>query len=152
MLYNIQGRGIAKKHNVTVCANPGATTRNILDHFQPTLWKKPDVVIVQCGTNYLTSQEETIENLQELVRMAKAESPDTELVLSSTITRRDKAGLQQKFNELKAEVKYFYHNSQMKLIDNSYLEVKCLGRQKLHLSKRRSRLFAYNPLNFINNH
>ena len=127
MLYNIQGRGITKKHNVTVCANPGATTRDILDHFKPILRKKPDVIIVQCGTNDLTSQEKTVENLQELVRMAKAESPDTELVLSSSITRRDKAGLQQKFNELKADVKCFSHNSKMKLIDNSNLEVQSLA-------------------------
>ena len=71
MSNNIQGRGLAKKHNVTVCANPAATTRDILDHVKPTLQKIPDVVIVHCGTNDLTSQEKTIENLQELIRMAK---------------------------------------------------------------------------------
>ena len=42
MLNNIEGRGLAKKHNVTVRANPGATTRDILDHIKPALRKKPD--------------------------------------------------------------------------------------------------------------
>ena len=94
MLKIIQGRGLSKKHNITVCANPGATTRDILNHIKPTLRKKPDVVIVHCGTNDLTSQEKTIANMQELFRMSKAESPDIELVMSSIITRRDKPGLQ----------------------------------------------------------
>ena len=72
---------------MTFTANPGATTRDILEHIKPTLRKKPDVVIVHCGTNDLTSQEKTIENLQELIRMAKAESPDKELVMSSIIKK-----------------------------------------------------------------
>ena len=98
MLNNIHGRRFARKDNET---NPGATTYcgpclfcgDILDDAKPTLRKKPDVVIVHCGTNDLTSQEKTIENLQELIRLAKTESQHTELVMSRIITRRDKPGL-----------------------------------------------------------
>ena len=137
---------------MTVRANPGATTRDILDHIKPALRKKPDVVIIHCGTNDLTSQEKTIENMRELVSLAKAESPDTELVISSIITRRDKPGLQQKVNELNTEIKDFCRNHQLQIIDNSNLDVQCLGMKKLHLSKRGDGLFACNLLNFINNH
>ena len=152
MLNNIQGRGLSKKHNVTVCANPGAMTRDILDHIKPTLRKKPDVVIVHCGTNDLTSEAKTIENMQELIRMAKAESPNTELVMSSIITRKDKPGLQQKVNALNTEENIFSRNNQIKMLDNSNLDVQCIGRRQLHLSKRGNGLFARNLLNFINNH
>ena len=152
MINNIQGRGLSKKYNVVVCTNPGATIRDFLDHIKPTLRKKPDVVIVHCGTNDLTSQEKTIANMQELIRMSKAESPDTELVMSSIITRRDKPGLQQKVNELNTEVKIFCRNNQIKIMDNSNLDVQCLGRRQLHLSKQGNGLFAHNLLNFMNNH
>ena len=152
MLNNIEGRGLAKKHNVAVRANPGATTRDILDHIKPALRKKPDVIIIHCETNDLTSQVKTIENMHELVSLAKAESPDTELVISSIITRRDKPGLQQKVNALNSEIKDFCRNNQIEIIDNSNLDVQCLGRRQLHLSKRGDGLLARNLLNFINNH
>ena len=147
---------------VTVHANPGCdgprkswrNNADILDHIKPALRKKPDIIIIYCGSNDLTSQEKTIENMHELVGLAKAESPDTELVISSIITRRDKPGLQQKVNAhaLNYEIKDFCRNNQIEIIDNSNLDVKCLGRRQLYLSKRGDGLFARNLLNFINNH
>jgi len=56
-----------------------------------------------------------IDNLQELVRMANAESSGTDLVFSSIITWRDKQGLQQKVNKLNAKVQSFCHNYQILL-------------------------------------
>ena len=108
MLNDIQGRGLAKNHNVTARANPGATTRDILDHIKPALRKKPNVIMIHCWSNNLTSQEKTIENMHELVSLAKAESPDTEHVISSIIARKDKPGLQQKVNALNSEIKDFF--------------------------------------------
>ena len=133
-------------------ANPGATTRDILDHINPTLRKNPGFVIVHCGTNDLPSQEKTIAHMQELIRMSKAEAPDTELVMSSIITRRDKPGLQQIVNELNTDIKISCLNNQIKIMDNSNLNVQCLGRRQLHLSKRGNGLFVRNLLNSINNH
>ena len=68
--------------------------------------------------------------------MSKAESPDSELGMSSISTRRVKPELLQKVNKLNTEVKIFCRNNQSTILDDSNLDVKCHAGDNCTLSNK----------------
>ena len=148
MLNGIFDEGMQKHHNITIKRHPGATTRDIVDYVKPVIRKKPDCLIIHAGTNDLTNKEgvNTIENLRMIIKQTKQDSPDTTVVLSSVVIRRDKkvsvANLNKEIKQLAKELKIV-------LIDNANLDVSCLSRKKLHLNEKGNSYLASNFLNFI---
>ena len=47
--------------------HPGATTIDICDYIKPELRQKPDVVIVDCGTNDIPNNINTFKKIKKLV-------------------------------------------------------------------------------------
>eukprot|EP00112_Aurelia_sp_Birch-Aquarium-sp1_P016513 Seg3755.1 transcript_id=Seg3755.1/GoldUCD/mRNA.D3Y31 product="hypothetical protein" protein_id=Seg3755.1/GoldUCD/D3Y31 len=148
----IKDRGLSKKHNAKVRAQPGATTQDMEDHIKPLLRKKPDMVILHCGTNDLTNDVDTIRHLDAIVKYTEKESPSTEIVVSNIVTRRDKDGIHQEVTDLKSGVKDFCRNNQLKVIDNSRLDITCLSQKKLHINRKGTGYLAQNLLSFISEH
>ena len=148
----IKDRGLSKQHNVKVRAQPGATTQDMEDHIKPLLRKEPDMVILHCGTNDLTNEVDTISHLDAMVKYTRKESPSTEIVVSNIVTRRDKDGIHQKVTDLNSRVKDFCRNNQLKVIDNSNLDITCLSQKKLHLNRKGTGYLAHNLLSFISEH
>ena len=72
-----------RHHNVQVRAHSGANTNDIKDHIKPMLRRTPDCIIIHAGTNDLTRETDTINNLKSIVRDAKETAPTTEIVISS---------------------------------------------------------------------
>ena len=64
LLNGIDNRGLCKHHNVKVRPHPGVTTRDIADHVKPVARRKPDMVIIHCGTNDLTNDIDTTKHLK----------------------------------------------------------------------------------------
>ena len=93
-LNNIQGRGLAKKHNLTVRANPGATPRDILDHIKPALRKKPDVIIIHCGSNDITSQEKLLKTCTSFSAWQKQNHQTLSLLFPASL----RGGISHVFN------------------------------------------------------
>ena len=60
MVKHINGPGISKNDQVQLKTHPGATTDDIIDYIKPTIRQKPDIVIVQSGTNDLTKDANTM--------------------------------------------------------------------------------------------
>ena len=106
LLKGIHERGLTKKHNVKVKANGGATTRDIID-----------TIILHCGTNELTSSVSTIEQMEEILKIAKQESSTTKIVLSSVVTRADDAGIKKKVIQLNNKLRTFCSENGITLID-----------------------------------
>ncbi len=52
----LNGLSGLKRHNVKIRAHSGATSLDIKDHIRPILRRKPDCVLVHCGTNDLTKK------------------------------------------------------------------------------------------------
>ena len=98
MLNGILDEGLQKDHNVQVKRHPGATTRDIMDYVRPDIRKKPDCIVIHAGTNDHTSQEkpEAINNFREIIEETKRESPDTSIVLSTAVMRKDKQAIDEK--------------------------------------------------------
>ena len=61
----------AKTHNVKVRADPGATSRDLIDHIKPVARRKPSLIVVNVGTNDITNNVDTEEMLQTLVNDVK---------------------------------------------------------------------------------
>ena len=153
MLNGILYEGLQKDHNVQVKRHPGATTRDIVDYVRPVIRKKPDCIIIHAGTNDLTSQEkpDTISNFRKIIEEAKLESPDTSIVLSTAVMRKDKQAIDKKVSvpALNREIREFANAMKISVVDNSNLDVSCLSRKKLHLNEKGNAYLARNFLNFI---
>ena len=117
LLKGIHERGLTKKHNVKVEANGGATTRDIIDHIKPVLRRAPDTIILHRGTIDLTSSVSTIEQMEEILKIAKQESSTTKIVLSSVVTRADHAGIKKKVIKLNSKLRTFCNENGITLID-----------------------------------
>ena len=100
LLNGTHERGLTKKHNVKVKAHGGATTRDMVDHVKPVLRRAPDTIILHCGTNDLTSNVSTIEQMEEIMKIVKQELSSTKIALSSVVMKTDQAGIKKKVVKL----------------------------------------------------
>ena len=106
ILNGLSEQGLRKRHIVRIRAHSGATSLDIKDHIRPIMRRKPDCVLVHCGTNDLSNKDgiDTIETIKEIISEAKDEYPHTTIVLSSLTMRRDHEGMSNKVNESKTDL------------------------------------------------
>ena len=69
MLKNITGSGISRDHSVKMWPHPGATTVDMIDYIKPELRHKPDIIILHCGTNYITNDVNTVKKMIVMLLM-----------------------------------------------------------------------------------
>ena len=138
ILNGLSEQGLRKQHNVRIRAHSGATSLDIKDHIRPIMRRKPDCVLVHCGTNDLTNKDgiDTIETIKEIISEAKDESPHTTIVLSSLTMRRDHEGMSNKVNELSRSLKKLAKEQGIPIIDNNNIDIFCLSARKLHLNRK----------------
>ena len=89
MLNNINARGLSNKGNVKVFNHPSATCEDLKDHINPSIKRKPNILICHIGTNYLSKNVATITELQTIINRVKRKSPHSKLALSSCLVRKD---------------------------------------------------------------
>eukprot|EP00794_Sanderia_malayensis_P000649 gene646-1317_t len=142
ILKGIYEEGMQKVHNVKIKPHSGATTTDIVDYIKPVVRRKPDCIILHAGTNDLTSNEDTLGNLTEIIDNIKSNAPETVIVLSNVVIREDKQAKDKKVSvpELNIKLKEFAKEKHIQLIDNSNLDRSCLSRKKLHLNEKDRRL------------
>ena len=51
MIKYVNGREISPNNSMKVTSHPGPTTNDFFDYVQPTVRKKPNLVIIHIGTN-----------------------------------------------------------------------------------------------------
>ena len=102
----------------------------MVDFIKPYLRKKPDAIILHCGTNDLTKGVNTVESLEEIIQITKTQSEGPELVMSGLVTRRDKPDMIKKAAALNSCIKDFCRNQQIKFIENRNLDAACLASKK----------------------
>lgn len=151
LLNGINENGMKKlNHNVKVRNHPGATTEDIIDHIKPILRKKPDLLIVHSGTNDLTNEKvNTTECLENINRYIKKTSPNTTLVVSKLIKRKDKPGIEKNLNDLNESIERSCKLMNVEMIGNDNIMEGNLSTKKLHLNKSGNSKFAQNLIKFI---
>ena len=145
----INPKGLSNKNNVVVRNHPGSTTEDIKSHIIPSLKKNRDLIIIHTGTNDITNKVETILNLQSIVNTIKKKSANTKICISSLFVRKDKKGIEIKVSELNRQLKTFCEENLIHFLSNENIDESCLGRGKLLLNRKGSKLFALNLISFM---
>ena len=107
------------------------------------LESKLDMLIVHAGTNNLFSK------LRKIDRKCLEVSPETKFVFSNIIIRKQKTNLDKHRKDVNAQMKKFYKQKDIGLIDNCNLEEHHLGTKKLHLNNEGDSVFAKNILHSL---
>ena len=153
MVNNIQENGLNKQHHVQIKRHGGATTLIVKDFIKHIVRRKPDLIIIHAGTNDLTDDNvNTAETLTEIFESASDVSPETEIVMSSVITRQDKPGMPKKVKRLNKVIDEVCEKFNIKVMSNSNVGGECLSTKKLHLNQKGNSVFARNFLKFIGNY
>ena len=149
MLNGVNEKGLSKSHNVKVKNYPGATSEDILDKIDDLLKVKPDCLLVHVGTNDLTNNVNLLNSVKKMVNKVKNSSPNTKLVFSSVILRKDKKDISKKVGETNQRLKNYCKQKNIDFVDNSNIIEEHLGSKKLHLNKRGNSILAKNILKFL---
>ena len=81
-----------KNNDVKVDAHPGSTAVDKLDYIKPIVRRKPDVLVIQTGTDYLRNGVNTMKEVRKLVKCVKELDKEEEMKIgfSSVINRPDR--------------------------------------------------------------
>ena len=139
-----------KEYFSVVKSFPGATTQDMKDYIKPTISKKPDVVILHTGTNYLKSNQNPSDIANEIVNLAKnIKNSGTEVSISSLIPRGDR--LSEKGKKVNKELQEKCTAENFAFILHKNINSKLdLFPDKLHPNKKDQSILKGNFRKFIN--
>ena len=149
ILNGLKERGLSGKHHVRVRAHPGATSLDLTDHIKPIARRKPDIVIIHCGTNDLTNSVDTEEYVKKTLDTLREECPEATVAYSMPTIRKDRPGLEKKVKDLVKKMKAFCTKEGIDRIDNENIDTEGLGIGKLHLNRKGNSQLARNFINYI---
>ena len=149
LLNGISEKGF-KKSNVSVKPHPGATSNDLTHYIKPIVHKKPDTIIVHCGTNDISNNIKTIDHLKMIDDYIKSNSPDTKLVISSLIIRKDKVSYEKNVSLMNERLEKFTTKNNIDFINNHNVNESCLSRSKLHLNRKGNSVLANNFITYVN--
>ena len=134
LLNGISGKGLSRNHQVTVKNFPSRTSRKVLEEMENL--DKPDCIIIHIGTNDITNGINSLNSVKEIVKNVKKCSPNTKVVFSSMLPRKDKKEISKKVADINSNLKNYCQQKHLNFIDNSSILEKHLKNRKLHLNKR----------------
>ena len=121
-----------KNSNVKVRYLKGALVEDMFHNLVPLMRKKPSALILHVGTNNKVSDSSKVilKKINSLISDIKLNNPERKIIISQPVRRTDngKATLTlNNLNKLLAEL-------DVDKIDNSNIDVSCLGKRGLHLN------------------
>ena len=148
---NITGTGISRDHTVKIKPHPGAASINMCDYIKRELRLQPDIIILHCGTNDISSEINTLKKLKKLLK--EIEGYDThkkpQVVIYSLIKRYDR-DFNEDIKSINENIQSLCTSKGLSFIDNGNIDKSCLNRSKLHLNRRGSSFLANNFKKFVN--
>ena len=149
MINQLQENRMSKKFNVKVRANNGATIRDMNDHLNAFLRKKPSHLILHVGSNDAsnkeTSSDDIFDHLCDLKLFAEAKVPEIKVAFSCPTVRTDDALANIKLRYLRNRLK----RAGMNIISNENIHEGHLGKKGLHLSEGGVKRLAMNMIAYI---
>ena len=82
--------------NTTYNKTTGGASEKILDEMENLLADKPDYIIIHAGTNDITSGISSLNSVEKIVKNVRKSSPNTELVFSNILLRKDKKDISKR--------------------------------------------------------
>ena len=126
---------------------PGATTKCMEDYIKPSLSKRPDHIIIHCGTNDLSSNKSAESISSGIIKLATSVE-HSRVSVSALTCRRDEWA--QKANEVNRCLKEMCGDRNIGFIPNENIKTSHLNRSHLHLNKTGTKLLEKNFFQFIN--
>ena len=139
---NIHEKRVSKQHTVKVKHFPDATKETIFEKMVDLLESQPDVLILHAGTNHLPKNLNPLNNLRKVHWKCLQLSPESKLVFSNIIIRKDKPNLDKHRKGANARMKNFCNQKDIGLIDNRNLQGHHLDTKKLPLNNKGNSAFA----------
>ena len=151
MIKNITGTEISRENIVEMRPHPGATTIDICDYIKPELRRKPDVVIVHCGTNDIPNNINTVKKIKKLVKEIEENNHENipQVVISSIIKRYDQ-DYHEKIQSINDKLQRFCTSKGLSFNFNNNTDKSCLKKGKVRLNRRGSSFLANNFKKFVN--
>ncbi len=138
MMNGIESKGISSKNVKTLVRSfSGATSSDMIDFTKPFIDKKPDLLFLHYGTNDLTKGiNNTIDNFEKVINIAKQKSPSTRIILSDVCLREDKPNIEGKRIALNKKIHQLAKELNVSVLNNDNIDSSCLSRKKLHLNRK----------------
>ena len=89
-LNGICEKGLSRDHQVTVKNFPGGNSEKVLKETENLVADKPDWVIIHAGTSDISNGINSLNSVKKIVKDLKKSSPNTKVVFSSILLRKDK--------------------------------------------------------------
>ena len=112
----------------------GGLGEKIVEELDALVADKPDCLIVHAGTNDITNGINSLNCAKKIIKKVKQISPNTKVVFSGLITRKDQKDLGKKVVEVNSRLKNFCAQKNIDFIDNTNIKEEHLGNKKLHLN------------------
>ena len=138
-------RGLVKNNfNVKVRRFRGSSIKDMYDYLAPLLQKKPEYVVLHVSTN--ESSDNVLNELIQLQHYVESSVPGITVIISEPITRYDDNALAcLRVRHLKGNIRKL----NIKLIDNSNIVRKHVGKGGLHMNNYDAVSYAVNIISLI---
>ena len=147
MLNQLDEKLLSKKYDVKVKSHGGCTIAGMYRHVPKIIALKPAYILLHVATNDCTNKTscEVLKELRDLVDHIQDLLPDSEIIISLPIVRRDNVVANQIIKNLCLKIKKLDY----KFLDNSNLNFSHLGQKGLHLSNYGTKKMALNIISLI---
>ena len=119
---------------------------------QPTLHKKPKLVVLHVGTNDLQNKEpkELADGMKLLCQCIVTKNPTTEIAISEIVRRQDSVE-NNKIHETNALLSNLCEKANWNFIRHDNIDTKHLNGSGLHLNRQGIAILAKNYIDFFKN-
>ena len=132
-------------------SHPGATTDEFIDYVQPTVRKKPNLIIIHSEANDIQNNVNTLQKIRKVISSIKEyDTNDNIKIALSSIIHRSDHDFEDKINETNRKLENLFKGKSMIFINNSNIDSTCLNRSKLHLNKSETFLLIKNFSKAVN--
>ena len=132
-------------------SHPGATTDEFIDYVQPTVRKKPNLIIINSEANDIQNNVNTLQKIRKVISSIKEyDTNDNIKIALSSIIHRSDHDFEDKINETNRKLENLFKGKSMIFINNSNIDSTCLNRSKLHLNKSETFLLIKNFSKAVN--
>ena len=146
MLEEVDERRMSRKFNVKVRPHKGACIRDMYDHLNALLRKKPTYLILHVGTNDASKESTTSDMVyDELIHLkdyAESKVPGMKVIISCPVVRSDNKLANMKILHVRNKLK----RDGIKIINNENVTYDHLGRRGLHLNRKGTSRLAMNMI------
>ena len=97
----MNGREVSRDNSVKMRCHLCATTDDIIDYVRPTGRKKPDMIIIDTGTNDIQNKVNTLQKVRKVITAIKEIDVDNEIQIAfSSVILRDDQDLEEEIKEI----------------------------------------------------